>query len=541
MSGAPGVALLALIFAAFALVVYAPSLSGPFLSDDIPYITGNPYVHGVSAENLRAIFDPFGPVVQLAANYSPVHLLGHAIAWEYFGEDVRRHHIVNVLLHALASALLVALFVRSGVRAGIALFGGGFFLLHPANVEAVAWISQLKTSLCLVLALGALLAHPRRPLLGTLLFGLAILAKPLAAFALPVAAARAWVRRETRAFWLWAWAAAFAALAVVEISAFRDYGMAEAPLHPDPVVWARTIVALAARYLVMAVTSLGVSSFHELPRVLAWTEPWFLAGLGALAMLGARTVFTLRARREELVFWVWAAVSFGPVSQFFPFEFSMADRYLYLILPGFFGGAALALQDPLGRLAERSKWDARVWRVAWIGAGVLVLAGFSVRSSDRAALWRSAALVGADSARNYPQGRVASLNAARAAAQRGDGPATARALQAAIQAGYDYLHVLLADTDIAPMRWHPEVDRVYRELAAARIERIRSNPKPRQAQLNMLALAHETRGEWKQAERALERALETGGFESDLVELRLDEVRRKARAASGARERGRER
>ncbi len=539
MPRAPGVALLALGFAAVAAAVYAPSLSGAFLSDDIPYVAGNPYVHGVSAENLRAILDPFGPTVQLAANYSPVHLLGHAMAWECFGENVRGHHLVNVLLHALASALLVALLVRSGVRSGIALFGGSFFLLHPANVEAVAWISQLKTSSCLVLALGALLAHPRRPLWGTLLFGLAILAKPLAAFALPVAAARAWVRREPGARWLWAWAAAFAVLAVVEIRAFRDYGMAGAALHPDPTVWGRTIVALAARYLAMAVTSLGVSSFHELPRVLSWTQPWFLAGLGALAMLTVRTVFTLRARREEAVFWIWAAVSFGPVCQIFPFEFSMADRYLYLILPGLIGASALALQDPLGRLVARSRLDARVWRVAWIGAGVLVLAGFSVRSNDRAALWRSAALVGADSVRNYPQGRIASLNAARMAARRGDGPATARALQAAIRAGYDYLQVLLADTDIAPMRRHPEVDRVYQELAASWIERIRGNPKPRQAQLNLLALAYETRGEWQEAERALERALEAKGFEDDLVEQRLDEVRRRARAVSGTSGRGR--
>jgi undecaprenyl pyrophosphate synthase len=41
----------------------------------------------------------------------------------------------------------------------------------------------------------------------------------------------------------------------------------------------------------------------------------------------------------------------------------------------------------------------------------------------------------------------------------------------------------------------------------------------------MLAVAHEARGELAEAVRALERALEVGGLESDLVRMRLVRVR----------------
>ena len=76
-------------------------------------------------------------------NYSPVQLLLHATVWELFGDWTPAHHVTNCVLHAVASLLLVVLFARCGVPRPAALLAGVFFLLHPANVEAVAWISQL--------------------------------------------------------------------------------------------------------------------------------------------------------------------------------------------------------------------------------------------------------------------------------------------------------------------------------------------------------------------------------------------------------------
>jgi hypothetical protein len=49
---------------------------------------------------------------------------------------------VNVVLHALNASLLVALLQRSKVPRFAAIAIGAIFLLHPANVEAVAWISN---------------------------------------------------------------------------------------------------------------------------------------------------------------------------------------------------------------------------------------------------------------------------------------------------------------------------------------------------------------------------------------------------------------
>jgi hypothetical protein len=475
-------------------------------------------------------------------------MLLHAVEWHFFEDRVRGYHVVNVVLHAIVSWLLALLLLRSRIPPAAAALGGAFFLLHPANVEAVAWITQLKTTAALALALGALLAHPRRPALGFLLFALAILAKPLAAFALPVAALLDWTR-DGRLRWRWLalWTASFAALASVEVGAFRDYGLESRPLDPDPVVWGRTIVALAMRYLVMAATSYGVSTFQELPRARSWLDPWWLAGVVSLVLLGWRTGWALLQRREEAAYWVGAATSFLPVCQVFPFDFEIADRYLYMILPGLLGGGLLAGLDAWDRAfgaaeargsgGEASRRRATAARSALLIA-LVVLLGFGLRSSERAALWRSAGLLNADAARHHPDGRQAHLTRARAAARAGDLDGVAVGLRGATAAGYDHLHLLAHEPLFTNARSHPGVEAVYQEMARTWIERVEQIEEPNQAELNMLAVAHQTLGELEEAVRALERALEVGGAVSDLIRIHLARVRAEL-ARSGRRPRDR--
>ena len=141
------------------------------------------------------------------------------------------------------------------------------------------------------------------------------------------------------------WAMAFAAYAVAEFTVHQRSGAAEAVLYDTPFVLVRTVLGLAMRYLVMASTSLGVSAFHEPEPIRSLLDPWWLFSLLALALLGWRTIVVWRRREPEVAYWVWAMVSFGPVSQIFPFLYPLADRYLYFILPGLLGGTLLAGQS----------------------------------------------------------------------------------------------------------------------------------------------------------------------------------------------------
>jgi hypothetical protein len=391
-------------------------------------------------------------------------------------------------------------------------------------VEAVAWISQLKSDAALVLALAALLAHSRRPRLATLWFALALLAKGHAVIALPVAGLFEWLRTgRVRWRWIAIWASLFAAYSIVEIwSHERNQGDVSL-LGGGPAAWLRTVVTIAMRYLVMAATSWGVSAFHETEPARSLLDPWFLAGLVALTGLGWRMAVTLKRRSEEAVFWVWALIAFAPVAQIFPFLYPMADRYLYFMLPGLIGAVLVAARDLAGRLPAPRRRPAVVVAAA---LAALLCAFFAARSLERAAVWRSTASLLADAAAHYPEGVSANLLRARLAAHAGDVEGVAAALRAAARRGYNRFDQIEADPVFDGMRDQPLFRAVVSEIAGGWIPQGAASERATQQELQMLAHAHFVRGEKAQALAALERALALGGPRDAQIRADLEVVRR---------------
>ncbi|TDJ17181.1 MAG: hypothetical protein E2O69_09070 [Deltaproteobacteria bacterium] len=513
------------LFIGAALVVYRPALQGPFVSDDFHYVQYNSYIHELSGENLWVLLDPTGPATIAIVNYSPVQLIVHALAWQVFGADTGGHHVVNVVLHATASLLLAALLLSCGIPQLAALASGVLFLVHPANVEAVAWISQLKSSLCMVFSLAALLAWRRHPGWASALFVLALCTKATAAFALPVALLLDWTRKDrVRWRWLVLWAAVFALYSVAEFSTHQRSGAAVATLHDTPLVLMRTMAALSLRYGVMATTSWGVSAFQEPDPAVSWLDPWWLCSVPVLGLLGWRLWICARRRSIEVVFWVWVLVSYAPVSQIFPFLYPLADRYLYFILPGLLGGGLLMGQEMLERLPLQTGARTRVTQ-GLIGVAILLLVGGGVRSLERARIWRSGGLLVADSAANYPDGMAANLMRAKQMALGGDVEAAVAALRRAQQRGYNRFQRLETDAAYAAMRRDPRFRAVLSDMAATWIERGRHKQSPTQMELTSISHAHLIRGEYAEALAVLERALNVGGRYTNQLRTELAVLR----------------
>ena len=112
--------------------------------DDPEYVGGNIHVRaGVTWSGVKWAFTSTG-----AANWFPLTWLSHMAAYQLFGLASGWHHLVNVLIHALASLLLFAAFRRmTGAlwRSAVVAF---LFALHPLHVESVAWVAERKDVLC---------------------------------------------------------------------------------------------------------------------------------------------------------------------------------------------------------------------------------------------------------------------------------------------------------------------------------------------------------------------------------------------------------
>lgn len=518
------------------VLLYEPALRGGPISDDLGTLT-MPEIQSLGLHQLAAIFDPRGPVVPVLNNYAPLHALFHALELSLFGQNWVALHAVNVILHALVATQLLVLFARTGVARWAALLAALLFLVHPANVEAVAWISQLKTTASTAFALAALLAHRRRPAVACLLFACALLAKAQAAFAVPVLALlelagdRGVARPEDRARWLWvgAWVALFALFTAIEAPVLIGQGTAErAEFAADPWLHARSVVAIAARYLVMAATGVGVSALHEPPLATSWSDPWWIAGVVALVAIGVRAFAVLRARRVEAAYWGWALAAYAPVSQVLPFMYLMSDRYLYTVLPGLLGALLLAGQDLVLRLRDDAS-RRRVQRVATVAACALALF-FAVRvRSDRAPVWRSTESYEIDAALHYPDGVTALVLRARGHARRGEALPAVESLRAARAKGWTWIGVLFADPAFDPIRAHPAFRSFTLEMTQQMHDALLALPAPTMQQLEILAQLQVWRGERDAAIATLERAIAVGGASAGGARRSLAQLRAAAR------------
>lgn len=103
----------------------------------------------------------FHVIDQAHAYYRPVVTASYALDASVFGVAPSGYHATNVLLHLVATGLLHALLVRARLRKEVALVAALVFAVHPALVQAVAWVPGRNDLLLGVFALLAVITHAR--------------------------------------------------------------------------------------------------------------------------------------------------------------------------------------------------------------------------------------------------------------------------------------------------------------------------------------------------------------------------------------------
>jgi hypothetical protein len=129
--------LLALVLVVGTFVAYQPIWHAGFIWDDDDHLTANPAV--AASNGLQMIWSSLA-----VSRYYPLTLTSFWVQRRLWGLNPLPYHLVNVALHAANGVLIFGLLRRLRVRA--AWLAAMLWVLHPVNVESVAWITELKNT-----------------------------------------------------------------------------------------------------------------------------------------------------------------------------------------------------------------------------------------------------------------------------------------------------------------------------------------------------------------------------------------------------------
>ena len=411
-----------LAFAGVVLVaigVYWNSLDNGFVWDDHVQIESNAFLS--SAQNARQVLSPafFARVLPVRGGGRPLVLLSLLADRALWGFEPGGYHLTNVLLHAAASAAMLALALEL-MPALPALIAALLFATHPVHTETIdvvsfrgdllaAWfvflglwgyirLSSEKRRFALIAAIAAL---------GTCYFA-GLMAKEMALPLPGLALLYEWTyrrpgsRKQFRAFgWRNAWIALPPAALAAWYLCFRAPRAGFPPalasgllpsspqwdvLYRDPAANFRTMSWVFGQYFALMAIPFPLEIDRAPLIVQRWLDPWVLLSWLVLGLLLWIAVRCARgARRPAIAFGIgWCFLTLIPVSNLVPIYNVMAERYLYLVS----AGACLALA---------AFFDALPWPTAGLSvaaACVAIFAGATVARNrdyrdDRTLFFRS--------------------------------------------------------------------------------------------------------------------------------------------------------
>jgi hypothetical protein len=308
------------------IVLYAGDLHlGFFRIDDQQYVVTNPWIQGMTWKHLAQILSsPY------YLNYSPLHLLSYAFDYAVGGLNAYTFHLSSNLWAGVIAGFVYLVALALTQRRLTAVAAALLFVVHPAHVEAVAWISSRKDLLAAAFVMPCVLAYLKYRRCGAigwyivsfLLFLFALLGK-LSVAAFPAVLVVIDLVLEKRPlgrslidkvpFFVLA-----AMVAVVVRQAQPSTG-----LQPDPAVNAKAFVQS-----LWLLTGLGNYVIYRVPPV-SGVGLSQLVGLGIVLGLFLLPWLLRKGYPVATVSIYWILFTYLP-TQILPFSYPVTDRYLFL-------------------------------------------------------------------------------------------------------------------------------------------------------------------------------------------------------------------
>ena len=382
------------LLVALGFVLYLPALPNHFVWDDEEQVVANTAVHTIA--NIPELFsgstfNSGGSAKLGGLYYKPLMSISFAIIYSIFGPSPWAFHLFQVGLHIGVVLLLYLIFCRIWKNKWLAFFVSTLFLIHPQNVETVAYISSLQDTLYMffgMLGLTWLIGRDKDINWHDLIFAgaclfLALLGKETGGLFGLIIGLYLFLYKKKLDVWHWAGVVTcvfvvylYLRVGVAQVGLEKNMftSMATLPLltrlgNIPAIVWHYLSQWIWPQYL-----SISQHWANRQPGILEWIE---LLGLvfGWLGILW----WGLKRKDTNLVFfWVWFGLAIAFHVQIFPLDLTVADRWFYLPMVGLIGS--------MGSMGSMG------YRVCSIKYGNIIIAiilfALFVRSSIRIQNWR---------------------------------------------------------------------------------------------------------------------------------------------------------
>ncbi len=427
------------------IAIYANTLHGPFVYDDIRVIMNNSHLR-LKSLDIRSLSN-LGSGLQFQNR--PIPNISFALNYYLGRYSVPGYHVVNILIHIMNGILVyllaMAIFIRIHVASDIpinrpvifkvflmALFAALVFVTHPLQTQSVTYIVQRMNSMAAMFFLLSLYLYIRgrnttiRWHKMALIFSslvswiLALGSKPIAV-TLPVIVfiyewyffqdlSTAWLKRNLKLIPI---IAVTGCLLVMIFLGSHPLERVSATFdHYDFSMWERIMTQF--RVVIFYISLLiyphpsRLNLLHPFTTSHSFLDP-FTTLLSFLVLMGLITCSILIARKNPLVSFgiLWFLINLLVESSVIGLEMTYEHR-LYLPMFGF----ALILSSLLSYLFSKKRTPAIV-----VAMGIIVFLGVGANIRNR--VWQDGVMLWSDIVSKNPQSFVAQVNLGFALADRG--------------------------------------------------------------------------------------------------------------------------
>jgi len=382
--------LINLILIVVPFIIFWQCLFYEFVWDDVFHISDNTYLNSISIEKLMRLWmEPYGGLY-IPFSYTVwgcLKLISESI---YGTTNPFLFHLVNIILHII-NGFLVFHLLKFFIKNKWATLGGTLvFLVHPIQVESVAWVSEFRGLLSVCLGLSALHLYlkvennfDKYYWSGLILFALAILSKPSAVsfvfFAIILDKVINQYSTKKTISKIIPWIIAVIPIAVISIGEQSSKALA-IDIWLRPLIWMDAINF----YLYKIINPISLYAIYG-------RTPEYVLGLWYpyLSWVIPVIIGLILWKQKRMIPILWLSFclficGFLPNSGFVPFTFqkisTVADRYIYLSMIG----VSLAFAYGLLYVCKRNL------KIVVIGY-IIFLMGFSINA--QAPIWKTSLIL----------------------------------------------------------------------------------------------------------------------------------------------------